>query len=240
MQKSRIEWTDYTLNPIKGMCPVDCKDNQGKSYCYARAMYKRFKWNPEIRFEPEVFEPLFELSESSRIFVGSTIELFDSWVPAEWMAIILTDCKILNQHIFMFLTKRPQNLRFWAFPPNVWVGVSATNEMMAAAGIAWLSKVEASVKFLSLEPLLSWDSENANNSIIRWHPEYLNWVIIGQQTPVRLKTMPKIGWIEEIIRSSDTAGIPVFLKDNLIPCVDQYEIALKDGKYRQEFPEVRL
>lgn len=36
MPKSKIEWTDYSINPIKGLCPVACKDNQGKSYCYAR------------------------------------------------------------------------------------------------------------------------------------------------------------------------------------------------------------
>ena len=45
MNKTKIEWTDYTINPVKGLCPMAC------SYCYARAMYKRFRWNPEIRYD---------------------------------------------------------------------------------------------------------------------------------------------------------------------------------------------
>ena len=44
MNLTKIEWCDYTINPVKGLCPMAC------SYCYARRMYKRFKWNPEIRF----------------------------------------------------------------------------------------------------------------------------------------------------------------------------------------------
>lgn len=28
MNKTKIEWTDITLNPIKGYCPMNC------SYCY--------------------------------------------------------------------------------------------------------------------------------------------------------------------------------------------------------------
>ena len=51
MQKTKIEWTDYTWNPIKGLCPVDCKLPDGRSYCYAKRIYQRFKWNPKIGFE---------------------------------------------------------------------------------------------------------------------------------------------------------------------------------------------
>ena len=43
----------------------------------------------------------------------------------------------------------------------------------------------------------------------------INWVIIGQQTPVRKATIPKIEWISEIVEACDKAGISVFLKDNL-------------------------
>jgi DNA repair photolyase len=49
MTQTMIEWADYTLNPIKGLCKYAC------SYCYARKMYKRFKWNEEIRFDENSF-----------------------------------------------------------------------------------------------------------------------------------------------------------------------------------------
>ncbi len=37
MNHTKIEWCDYTINPVKGLCPMACKDNQDKEYCYARA-----------------------------------------------------------------------------------------------------------------------------------------------------------------------------------------------------------
>ena len=68
----------------------------------------------------------------------------------------------------------------------------------------------------------------------------VTWLICGQQTPVKMSTMPKLGWVEEIVTAADQASIPVFLKDNLISCVDQYGFAFKGGKplngLRQEFP----
>src|SRR4030043_1978040 len=70
MQKSRIEWTDFSSNPVRGLCPVDCKDKQGKSYCYARKLYKRFHWNPEIRFVPEEFAEWNKAKAGEKIFVG--------------------------------------------------------------------------------------------------------------------------------------------------------------------------
>ena len=48
-----IEWCrnadgtpGYTLNPVKGMCPVDCKNQDGKPYCYARRIYRWLKLDP--------------------------------------------------------------------------------------------------------------------------------------------------------------------------------------------------
>ena len=73
MQKSKIEWTDYTSNPLKGLCPVACP------YCYARGMYHRFKWNPDIWFEPRELETWKRIPAGSKVFVGSTIELFGEW-----------------------------------------------------------------------------------------------------------------------------------------------------------------
>jgi protein gp37 len=115
---------------------------------------------------------------------------------------------------------------------------------MAAAGCAWLSKIQAKVKFLSLEPLLDWDRENAENSILKWHPKILQWLIIGQQTPIKKATMPKRIWIEEIEEAADKANTPVFLKNSLeklVPHRWQDNVLGKllrneDESLRQEMP----
>ncbi len=89
MQHTKIEWVrnqdgtqGYSINPVKGVCPVDCKDNQGKSYCYARRLYKRFKWDETIRFEPLDYK---KFPDGSKVFVGSTMELFGDWVKPTWL-----------------------------------------------------------------------------------------------------------------------------------------------------------
>ncbi len=233
MQKSRIEWTDYSLNPIKGLCPVDCKDAQGKPYCYARRMYKRFKWNPEIRFED-----VFNLSQNpARFFVGSTMELFGDWIKPEWMQSIFADVRYYPQHTFIFLTKQPQNLIKWSpFPENCWVGVTATDTYMAVKGLQCLDKIQAKVKFISFEPLLSQTCMTTSSL------SDIDWLVIGQQTPISAKTQPKIEYIQEIVEAADKAGIPVFLKNNLQTLFDSEH---KDGggkrfgkfELRQEFPK---
>jgi protein gp37 len=209
MNHTKIEWVKnqdgthgYTINPVKGLCPMAC------TYCYARRMYKRYKWDETIRMEPDWVEDLPK--KPSRVFVGSTMELFGDWVE-DWMwDSIWAYVNDYPQHTFIFLTKQPHNLIKWSpFPPNCCVGVSATNDVMFHNAVSQLALVNASVKFISCEPLLS--SMN-----VAWvNPDVIQWLIIGQQTPVSKKTEPKVEWIKEIVEAADNAGIPVFLKDNL-------------------------
>lgn len=209
--KESIGWADFTINPVKGLCPVDCKDNQGKSYCYARRMYKRFHWNPEIYLETGSFVDLPK--EPARIFVGSTMELFGPWIKPEWMSYIMDWVRDWPQHTFIFLSKQPQNLpKEWQ--GNCWVGVSATDRMQFLNGMWYLSAIQAPVKFVSLEPLLErmdfsqGVGEHLQNGGI-------SWVIIGCQTPYNPKTAPRKAWIDEIIQVAKTTGVPYFLKNNL-------------------------
>ncbi len=212
MQKSRIEWTDYTLNPIKGLCPIDCKDSQGKSYCYARRMYKRFKWNFEIRFEDNDWS----IPVGSRVFVGSTIDLFHE-KTIQFLPHIMKRVDDSPGVTFIFLTKCPQNLpRAW--PDNCWVGCSATNGDMCYDALESLYHIKAAVKFISFEPLLDKINSGECSDCYRLgglKEAGIGWVIIGQQTPCKAITMPKVEWVEQIVETADEARIPVFLKDNL-------------------------
>ena len=238
MQKTRIDWADYTINPVRGLCPMDCKDNKGKSYCYARRLYKRFKWNPEIRMEPDWMEELPK--KPSRIFVGSTMELFGDWVE-EWMwDSIWQYVNTYPQHTFIFLTKCPQNLPK-EFPDNCWVGVSATNWLKFSDALGYMSEVKAKVKFLSFEPLHERISFDLMQKLL--FPMVINWVIIGQQTPVNQETKPEVEWIENIVNTVDECKTPVFLKNNLDSLLPKYwddgiNFRNSDGTLRQEFPKV--
>ncbi|MBA7651744.1 hypothetical protein ES703_59563 [subsurface metagenome] len=247
MPQTKIEWTDYSINPVKGKCPVACP------YCYAREMYDRFGWNPEIRFVPSVFNELPE--KPVRVFVGSTIELF---LFDDWMEFILNRCQDFPQHTFLFLTKKPEKLPQWSpFPPNCQVGVTATDEPSLVNACQELHYIEAKLKYLSIEPFLNWFQDFITYGVDYWL-KYGNvgWLIIGALTGRKSKIMelakqypdltpmlwerkwtlqPKIEWIVEVMEACDKAGVPVFLKDNLAPLL--YASNFQHYGIRQEVPK---
>ncbi len=238
MGKTKIEWCDYTINPVKGKCPMACP------YCYARRLYDRFKWDEKIRLDIPAIQSVHSIKSPSRIFVGSTMELFGEWIPDEYYDYIWGMVKAKPQHTFIFLTKRPENLAKWSpFPPNCWVGVSSSDNEMAFNASCNLILVKAKVKFVSFEPLLG----RIGNAVLDLLTDKrgINWVIIGQQTPVSAKTAPKIEWVKEIVEVADKAGIPVFLKNNLSALLETNpgiklfaDVPFRDSCFglRQEFP----
>jgi len=250
MQRTRIEWCDATINPVKGLCPMDCRDVQGCEYCYARRMYQRFKWNPEIRYDPDAFTGL--PSKPARVFIGSTMELFGDWVNRGWMHMTFAKILARPQHTFLFLTKRPEALSQWIpFPENAWAGVTVTTQADILNAVNQLMDHRiAQTQFLSIEPLLHWDTSHWIHPLhMHLSKQDIDWIIIGQQTPVRKATMPKVEWIREIVQAADRAGIPVFLKDNLAPVLRGHSEFWEDipqgdhpnyesiSELRQEFPE---
>jgi protein gp37 len=246
MNKTKIEWCDYTVNPVKGICPMACP------YCYARRMYKRFGWNPEIKYAPEAYYGLSNIKQPSRIFVGSTMELFGDWVDEYFMKHMFNVVRQVPQLTFIFLTKQPQNLAKWSpFPDNCWVGVSVTNTRMYQDAAYWLRETKAKVKFVSFEPLLeeivpvAWPWRLSFQEKELWGESGgINWVIVGQQTPSSPKTNPDIKWVKGIVQAADKAGVPVFLKGNLrdllVPkaLMDDIFWESEKAKLRQEFPKV--
>lgn len=202
MSKTKIEWCDWTINPVKGLCPMAC------SYCYARRMYKRFKWDVAIRYDPTVFMTL--PTKPSRIFVGSTMELFGPWNL--WQDEIIDLCERTPEHTFIFLTKCPQTLpREW--PDNCWVGCSVTSNAAMTQAMTNLVNVKARTRFISFEPLLGDIGMNDHMSM----KNIIDWVIVGQQTPVKASTTPRIEWVKSVVKAANKAGAAIFLKDNLAP-----------------------
>ena len=215
MQKTNIEWTDYVFNPIKGLCPVDCKLPDGKSYCYARKIYKRF--TPQWRGwsgsgEPFVladeFVQLDKLKKPSKIFVCSTFELFHPSVKKHihW---VFNAIEKNPQHTFQILTKFPRNIDR-PMPDNVWLGTTVTNQGELYR-ITQMEKIKAKRRFVSFEPLL--DFINWDGFRLEFSP--LDWMIVGQLTGHGKKHEPKKYWINQIKFYAGYYGIPLFMKNNL-------------------------
>ena len=217
MQHSRICWLrnsvgkpGWSSNPVKGLCPIACE------YCYARSLYKRFKWNPTIRFDIEELVEWSKAKPGDMVFVGSTIDLFhkDTMEATQW---IINHTKHYPDIIFVFLTKRPQNLAQFKWTDNCWVGATATDRATFNLATTNLARVDAKVKFLSIEPLLGRIGYEGLPYIEEvFHQGHIDWVIIGQLTGAQAKKhKPEPQWIEEIIAAADEAKIPEMTKDNL-------------------------
>lgn len=207
MNKTKIEWTDYTWNPIKGICPVGCKLPDGKIYCYGRRIYERFNLYPKERFSLlECAKPL-HLKKPSKIFVCSTFELFHPIINDRQRELIFKVIKRCPQHTFQILTKFPQNIDR-PMPDNVWLGVTVDGTGNSIRNPFGLLKIKAKIKFASIEPMLKFPGLFFDIGI--------DWVIMGRLTGHGKKYDPKEEWIGELIYEARRHNIPIFLKDNLI------------------------
>lgn len=180
--KTKIEWTDATWNPVTGCTKVSA----GCAHCYAERMFKRpypGRDFTDVRTHPERLDwPLRWRGSKqaraegrpSRIFVNSMSDLFHESVSKEFIAdVVVTMSR--SKHVFQILTKRPHRMlalfgnlkaRWGPFDnpipgdaeryplPNVWLGVSVEDQATADERIPLLLQTSADVRFVSYEPAL--------------------------------------------------------------------------------------
>lgn len=224
MQKSKIEWTDFTCNPIKGICKYNCP------YCYAIRMYKRFGWNPEIRFDHSVFTGLDKLKDGSKVFIGSTHDIFGEWIPDEWITSLILKAIQNPKIIFIFLTKNPKRYADFAFPKNTWLGYSTTGTLFHK----WDYRHDENIKFVSLEPM-----QHAMNASLEGYAQRIDfdWLILGRETGNRKgKHIITMGELHSTIEFARKANMKLFVKNNLKSYFNEMLIPMFKIA-PQEFPE---
>lgn len=207
MNKTAIEWCEYTWNPVLG-CEHGCP------YCYARPIAEKIYGSFRPRFLPERLKEPARKKKPSRIFVTSMGDLFGDWVPAEWIQAVKM-AALGSHHTFQFLTKNPKRLKdFNPWPENCWVGTTVTNQADMNSRLPELLQAEARIRFSSHEPLLGpieVEKVGYPRVPIKTAPF---WAIIGAQTgPGAVKPDP--AWVQGLIDQYRAAGVPIFLKDNL-------------------------
>jgi len=223
-----IGWTDWTWNPIKGICPVGCW------YCYARKIYKRFDlmgrwaadpyWDRDFSIDKDTI--FFDEHEASqpyitrvgakreikprKIFVCSTIEMFHPEIPTKYRDEVFHMIESCPQDTFQVLTKLPENIDR-EMPNNVWLGVTTDDATNSFDRMKWLHRAKVKTKFVSFEPLLSghW---GFNFNVWLSH---IAWAIVGRLTGYGHKYDPNKDDIDIIVKKCKEFGIPIFLKDNL-------------------------
>ena len=209
--KSAIEWTDATWNPVTGCTKV----SPGCAYCYAEAITLRFKrggrylpGEATIKTHPERLDMPLRWKVPRRIFVNSVSDLFHEEVPSEFVHDVFDIMRQASHHVFQVLTKRHQRLADLSpgidWPLNVWVGVSIENQYWAEQRIPQLKTVPASVRFLSVEPLLK-------EVDLSEHLDGIDWVIVGGESGHSARPIDP-DWVRRIQRDCEDAGVAFFFK----------------------------
>ena len=250
MEKTKIEWTDSTWNPVTG-CYHKCP------YCYARQIAERFGeyaqldetninaiYGPDHRVcievenktgnpYPEKFRPTlhrhklteYQKKKGRNIFVCSMADLFGAWVPDGWIKEVFDECLAAPQHNYLFLTKNPE--RYIELAKK---GLLPSDDNFwygsSVTGpkdiYTWFSKDYH--WFLSVEPIL------ADLGEMEPEAQKPEWIIVGAETGRRAgKVIPAPEWIEKIRFQCAKYDIPLFMKSSLAGI---YPVPLI-----QEFPE---
>lgn len=195
--EGKIDWCDYTHNPISGKCQHNCP------YCYMQRFW-HFPGNSILQIKEYLLKYKMP-KKPSRIFVGSSTDMWGDWISAEWINKVLEMCKSSDRHIFLFLTKNPKRYAEFPLLPNCWYGTTDDGTERTENNIRDLvDAVSIPRRFVSFEPLLHRRTPDLTG---------VQWIIIGADSSRGAKKPPK-EWADTLIALARFAGIPVFVKDN--------------------------
>src|SRR6267378_650511 len=130
--KSAIEWTDATWNPVTGCSKV----SPGCKNCYAERMAKRLRAMGQANYangfaltlQPDMLELPLRWKKPGRIFVNSMSDLFHPDVPIAYIKAVFETMHRAGWHRYQILTKKSERLLELApaldWAPHIWMGVS--------------------------------------------------------------------------------------------------------------------
>ncbi len=201
---SSIYW-DVSWNPVSG-CTMGCE------YCWARRMTHRLAGRHGYPDRPNEFRPTFHPDKLDKplhwkkgrviatCFMG---DVFDPEAGVGWIVRIAEVIRACPQHVFLILTKRPDNIFFKGSLPNLWLGISAEDQPRFDKRWKALDETRGGHKFVSLEPL---------HGPIDLGEARPDWVIVGGQTGDKDAGEIRPEWIINLRNQCADARIPFFFK----------------------------
>jgi protein gp37 len=214
-----IPWCHHTFNAWRGCTKI----SPGCAHCYAEVLSKRnpavlgiwgddgtrvvaseSMWRQPLRWYCEAFAA----GERRRVFAQSLSDTFEDRPeldsPRKRLMTLAEQCRSLD---WMFLTKRPEVMldydEFFAFNGHCWAGVSVEDRKHGLPRIDVLRKVPASVRFLSVEPLL----EDLGTIDLTG----IHWVIVGGESGAKARPF-NLRWARSIRDQCRAANVPFFMK----------------------------
>lgn len=210
MAQSRIEWTESTWNPVTGCTKI----SPGCKNCYAERMAFRLQamGQPnyvngfDLTLHEHMLERPLHWKKPQLIFVNSMSDLFHKDVPETYIQRVFDVMRRAHWHQFQVLTKRSERLlaldSMIDWPKNVWMGVSVETEKYIFR-IDHLRRTRASIKFLSLEPLLG--------PLPQLNLSGVDWVIVGGESGPKARPIRQ-EWVLDIRDQCLQSNVPFFFK----------------------------
>lgn len=195
MNNTKINWTELTWNPASGCTKVsaECK------HCYAETLAENRRGTAAFPVGFDVVEKPWKLKEPARvkrpslIFTNSMTDMFHDEISDSYRDEIVAAMLRSPQHRYQVLTKRPETaaryFRGRPVPSCLWLGVTV-GVRSSLDRVEVLRTIDASVRFLSCEPLL----ERLDGLRL----DGIAWVIGGGESGAHLsdaKVMAKRGMV---------------------------------------------
>jgi protein gp37 len=210
MKSSKIEWTEMTWNPSIGCSKI----SEGCKFCYAETMAIRLQamGTPgyedafEFKTMPDRLDYPITIKKPTLFFVNSMSDLFHEKMPFSFLDRVFKTIENTPQHTYQILTKREKILEKYcsqrSIPENAWIGVTVESHLRKDR-IDILRGINAKVRFLSIEPLLTDMGELNLNGI--------HWVIVGGESGRGSRPM-KPEWAINIQQQCEDQNVAFFFK----------------------------
>jgi protein gp37 len=160
----------------------------------------------DVTLQPHMLDHPLRWRQPRRVFVNSMSDLFHDGVPTSYIKRVFSVMRRASWHQFQVLTKRSERLvelnPVLKWQPQIWMGVSIENEDYLYR-VEHLKGTGASVKFLSIEPLLGPLRKLCLNGI--------DWVIVGGESGPGARRLDP-DWVREIRGRCLAAHVPFFFK----------------------------
>ena len=206
-EKTKIEWTDSTWNPIYGCSPI----SEGCRNCYAMAYFRRWKKPTEPRLNLMKLDEPKRWKRPRRVFVCSLADLFHQDVADDWLdQVYQMMVSGAPHHTYQVLTKRPERMAAYlggaesyigSIGSHIWHGVTIENQVNDWR-LHSLKKIPSAMRFLSCEPLLG---------PLELDLTGIGWVIAGGENGANRRPM-LYRWVAALRDQCRDAGIPFFFK----------------------------
>lgn len=212
--RSAIEWTNATWNPVIGCTKI----SRGCDNCYAERFAERFRGvvgHPfetgfDLTLRPARLDQPKKWRQPRMIFVNSMSDLFHKAIPLSYVDSVFDTMEQASWHTYQVLTKRSSLMRSYVnrrytggnVPSHIWLGVSVEDGTRLSR-VTHLQQTAASIRFLSLEPLIG----------PLGRPDFsgIHWIIVGGESGPRARPI-NIEWVRAIRDQCQSEGVPFFFK----------------------------